>query len=117
MIHTTSSFKPAQPPERVVRKSQLSPARRWLVEQMQILGYGRIKHLVVSNREPVVNPPPKLCPRRKLTGPRQRPREIPCGDFILKEQVVNLFDELDSMSSGVIAVDVRDGLPFDFICE
>jgi len=105
------------PPTGKMRKSQVSAARQWLIEATQRLGYGRIKHLLIINHEPVVDPPPKICPRRKLTGPRYCPREIPSGDFILKEQVVNLFDEMDTMDNGVIAIDVRDGLPCDITNE
>jgi len=84
---------------------------------MQSLGYGRIKHLIIVNREPVVKPSPKICPRRKLTGPRYRRREVPRGDYILKEQVMNLFEELDNMVDGMITIEVRDGLPFDIFYE
>jgi len=102
---------------RVVRKSQVSPARKWLIETMQRLGYGRIKHLIIVNREPITNPPPKICPRRKLFGPRHHPGTIPSDDFILREHVVNLFNELDTMVNGIIAIDVRDGLPCDITDE
>jgi len=70
-----------RPPTREIRKSQVSPERQWLVEAMQRLGYGRVKHLIIINHEPVVKPPPKICPRRKLTGPRYLPREVSSGDY------------------------------------
>lgn len=117
MSKPSSSPQPEPSRRRAFRKTQLSPARQWLVESMQSLGHGQIKRLVVSDHQPVVNPPPRICPRRKLVGPPQQTREIPQGDFILKEQVVNLFDALDSMSGGVITIEVRDGLPFDIIYE
>jgi len=106
-----------RPQTRVIRKSQLSAKRRWLVDAMQGLSYGRIKDLIVVDREPVVKPPPKICPRRKLTGPRYRRRAVPRGDYILKGQVVNLFEELDNMVDGRITIEVRDGLPFDIFYE
>jgi len=37
--------------------------------------------------------------------------------YILKDHVVNLFDELDTMDNGVIAIDVRDGLPCEITNE
>ena len=102
----------------MVRKSQLSPARRWLVEEMQALGYGQIKQLVVIKGEPVQAPAPKISQRCRLTGPRRRPCAAPSEDCILKEQVVNLFAELDQMANGVVALlEVRDGLPCDMTLE
>jgi len=84
---------------------------------MQRLGYGRIKHLIVIHGEPMSQPPPKICRRRKLKGPRYRPRPSLPEDYLLKEQVTNLFEELDSMANRIIAIDVRDGLPGDIIDE
>jgi hypothetical protein len=84
---------------------------------MQHLGYGRIEGLIVVNREPVRKPPPKICRRRKLTGRRYHPPEVPRTDCILKGQIVTLFDELDKIIDGMITIDVRDGLPFEFSYE
>ena len=106
-----------QPRRRVIRKSQLSPQRQWLVEQMQKLGWGWIKHLVVSNREPLSNPAPRKRRRYKLTGPRHRRLEAPTGDFILKESVVNLFDLMDEFANGTVMIEVADGLPADVTIE
>lgn len=98
---------------RPVRKSDLTPGRRWLVERMQRLGFGRIKHLVIANGEPVLNPPPRILLHRRLTGPNNSRPEATKENFILKRQVVNLLKELDAVGSGVIAaLDVRDGLPY-----
>jgi hypothetical protein len=103
---------------RVVRKSQLSPSRRQLVEKMQDLGYGEIRQLVVIKGEPVVEPLPKIVRRHKLTSPRRRQVPPRSEDYILKEQVVNLFDDFDQMGNGVVAViEVRDGLPCEITLE
>ena len=97
---------------RLVRKSQLSANWKWLVERMHELWYGEIEQMGFSKGEPVIDPPPKFRPHRKLTGPRRRPRAAPPGDFVLKEQVVNLHDELTDLGSGIVALlVVRDGLP------
>ena len=101
----------------VVRKSELSPSRRQLVEKMQDLGYGEIRQLVVIKGEPVVDPLPKIIRRHRLTGPRRREAPPRSEDYILKEQVVNLFDDMDEMVSGMITIEVRDGLPFDVFYE
>ncbi|MCY3020194.1 MAG: hypothetical protein NTW87_14345 [Planctomycetota bacterium] len=102
---------------RVMRKSQLSAQRQWLVEEMQDLGWGWIKHLVVSNREPLPKPAPRKRRRHKLTGPRHRRLEVPTGDFILKEPVMNLFDFMDEFVNGTVMIEVSDGLPADITIE
>jgi len=97
---------------RLVRKSQLSTNWKWLVERMHELWYGEIEVLAFAKGEPIIDPPPRFRPHRKLTGPRRRPRVAPAGDFVLKEQVVNLHDELTDLGSGIVALlVVRDGLP------
>ncbi len=103
---------------RLVSKSDLSPNRRWLIEKMQLLGYGRIKHLVIGNGEPLKSPPPRLYRHRRLTGPNDHRREAGLDDFVLKQQVLNLLDELDRIGNGVIAtLEVRDGLPYGVTLE
>lgn len=109
--------KAVQPSVRVIRKSQLSPQRQWLVEEMQNLGWGSIKQLVVTDREPVAKPAPKKRHRYKLSAPRCRRLEVPAGDFILKEQVVNLFELFDEFVNGMVMIEVSDGLPADITIE
>ena len=104
-------------PHRNIRKSQISPQRQWLVGEMQSLNSGWIKHLVVANHQPLSSPAPKKRPRRKLTGPRQRPMELPTGDFMLKEPVLNLFDYIDELGDGTIMIEVSNGLPVDVTIE
>jgi hypothetical protein len=103
--------KRRKPPSRTIRKSQLSKERGWLFEAMQRLWYGQVKHLSVFNHEPRPLPSPKICPRHKLVGSPDRPRQIPEGDYLLKEPAVKLCDELDAMADCVISIDVREGLP------
>jgi len=94
----------------VLRKSDLSPGRRWLVERMQQLGFGRITHLVIVRGEPMLRPPPRCYRHRRLTGPNDQRSEAGLDDFILKQQVVNLLVELDRLDCGTIAtLEVRDG--------
>ena len=57
---------------RTIRFSQLPPQRQWLVKEMQSLGRGWLKHLVVTNGQPLSTPAPKKRPRYKLTGPGNR---------------------------------------------
>ena len=105
-------------PRRVVHKSDLSPQRRWLVEQMQKIGYGRIKHLVIVNGQPLTDPPPKMYRDHRLTGRNDKRPEARLPDFILKERIVKLFEEFDRIGNGVISrLEVRDGLPYGMTLE
>lgn len=102
---------------RVLRFSQLSPERQWLVKEMQTLGCGWIKHMIICSSQPLPNPPPKKRFRIKLTGSRRRQAKTPAGDFVLKEPVMNLLDWLDDFGNGTIMVEVSDGLPVDVTIE
>jgi len=118
MRKKASSFKRASRPKRVVRKSDLTPARRWLVENMQEIGFGRIKQLVIGNGQPLKRPPPRMYRDHRLTGGNCRRREAQILDFILKDQVVHLFEEFDRIGNGVISsLEVRDGLPYGMTLE
>lgn len=103
---------------RAMRKSDLSSGRRWLVETMQEVAFGRLMHLILVKGEPLPDLPPRIYQDRRLTGPNQCRPEAELGDFLLKEQVVALFEELDRIGSAVIAVlEVRDGLPYGMTLE
>ena len=105
-------------PRRVTRKSELSPTRRRLVEDMQDLGFGRYKKLMVKDREPVLDPPPKRQRNRRLHGGNHDRGEAQLDDFLLKDAVLELFDEMDRLGNGVIAeLMVRNGLPYDITID
>lgn len=85
---------------------------------MQQLGYGRIKRLIVSGGEPIMDPPPKVLRHKRLTGTRRTRPDAQRGDFILKRQLVELFDEFDRLGNGVVdTIKVQDGLPCGFDIE
>jgi len=116
--NSSSSGRPNRPSRRVVRKSDLTAARRWLVENMQKIAYGRFKQLVIVNGQPLTDPPPRMYRDQRLTGHNNHRRETQLPDFILKEQVVTLFEEFDRIGNGVIArLEVRDGLPYGMTLE
>lgn len=93
-------------------KSELSPARRRLVEKMQGLNHGRIEWVPVRGGEPVLEPATRVV-REFRTGKTNGPRpEAARADFALKAEVIEFFDWLDSVGDGVIErIDVREGLP------
>jgi hypothetical protein len=107
-----------QPSQRVVHKSDLTVALKWLVENMQKIGYGRFKQLVIINGQPLTDPPPRIYRDKRLTGQNSQRTEAQLADFILKEQVVKLFEEFDRIGNGVISrLEVRDGLPYGMTLE
>ena len=78
-------------------KSSLSEPRRWLVELMQRLGFGRIEGLRVRDGDPVLDPPPQVIREHKFGGENGPRPELAASDFALKAQVVELFREFDSL--------------------
>ena len=94
-------------------KSSLSPNRRKLVELMQSVNFGRVENLQVRNGDPIFTSPPNVVREHKF-GAENGPRpEAAATDFLLKQQVVELFSLLDHLNDGTIAViEIKHGLPF-----
>jgi hypothetical protein len=95
-----------------VWKSELSPGRRWLVEMMQRIAYGRIEDLHLRRGEPVQEPLPRLICEHRLLGPWQPPKPPRLRDYLVKRQVAILLAELTRMDTGVVTIEVQEGLPF-----
>lgn len=95
-----------------VKKSDLSPARRRLVELMQRLDFGQVENLLVRDGEPVWEPGPRV--HREVKFPRGEdapPR--PGSDFALKQQVRELLALLDQHPDTTLErLEVKGGLPF-----
>lgn len=98
----------------LIRKADLSPVRRRLLERMQRIDFGRIEGLVVREGEPVLDPPPRMMREIKFGGEEGlRRREPRSDDFALKAQVVEFFEFLDHLGSGTVErLEVKHGLPF-----
>ena len=99
-------------------KKQLSAPRQLFIEKLQKINFGRIERLVVQDGEPVLNPMPRVVREIKFqaeNGPRP---EAVKPDFVLKRQVVELFEYFDSLGHGVItSIEVQRGLPFRMTVE
>jgi len=94
--------------------SSLSSSQRRLLELLQGLNFGRIEQLTVRGGQPVLEPPPRIVREHKFGGENGPRSERRLDDFTLKEQVLELFDELDRLGDGVIDVlTVKHGLPFN----
>jgi hypothetical protein len=80
---------------------------------MQRLHFGQIVGLRIVAGQPVLDPLPRFVRDRKL-GSEPMPRlSSPREDFLLKEQVVELFAYFDQIGDGVIdLIEVKHGLPF-----
>ena len=96
----------------VVTKASLTPAKRRLVELMQEINYGRLEGLEVRDREPVLDPPPRVV-RQIVFGKDNAPHTARKQDsFALKKSVAELFEVFDRERSFLILELVIDnGLP------
>jgi hypothetical protein len=95
-------------------KSELSLARRCLVELMQEVNFGQIENLLIRAGEPTFDPRPRVVREIKLCAAENGPRpERAAGDFRLKEQLVELFQRLDALGDATIeCLEIKHGLPF-----
>ena len=101
-----------------IHYQRLSPGRKNLVRQMQEINFGRIERLGIKDGEPVFNPPPKIVREVKFGGDNGSRPEKSDADFALKSQVVDLFRQLDGISSGQIdLIEIKHGLPFRMLVE
>jgi hypothetical protein len=99
-------------------KASLSGARRRLLETMQRLNFGRIENLLVRSGEPAFDPAPKIVRDIKIGGENGPSPELGREDFELKTHVADLFDHLNEVGDGSIAViEVKHGLPFRLVIE
>ncbi|MBU1700153.1 MAG: hypothetical protein KJ970_18125 [Candidatus Eisenbacteria bacterium] len=94
------------------RKSILTQQRRRLLELMQQISFGKIEDLTVRSGEPVLDPPPRVVREIRLGRAGPGPGKGK-DDFLLKRQVVELFDEMTRVGNGRIErIDIQGGLPF-----
>lgn len=94
-------------------KAALPEPRQRLVELMQTINFGRIDGLAVLDGDPVLDPPPRVIREVKFGGDNGPRPERDVGDFLLKTQVVELFQHFDRLGDGTIEVlEIKHGLPF-----
>ena len=99
-------------------KTALSGGRRWLLETMQCINFGRIENLSVRAGEPTLDPAPRIVRDIKLGGENGPRPELNREDFALKTQVAELFEHLNQVGDGSIAtIEVKHGLPFRLVIE
>jgi hypothetical protein len=103
----------------LLAKSSLSTAQKRLIETMQRTNYGRIEGLLIREGQPVLNPPPRVVKDVKLgTADSGARPELQSGDFALKREHVELFEQLRRLGNGTIeCLEIKGGLPFLLMLE
>ena len=94
------------------RKSALTATGRRLVELMQRMNYGRIEGLVVRDGQPVFDPPPRVIRKIKIAADNRPRPELVATDFVLRKEVVELFQHLEALGTGFVrCIEVKNGVP------
>lgn len=94
-------------------KSDLTPARRRLVEVMQRLNFGRLENVVVAEGDPVIDDSVAIVREVKFSGDNGPRPELARPDFALKAQLRELFDQFDALRDfTALSLTVKHGLPF-----
>lgn len=96
----------------------LSAPRLQLVRLFQTLNFGRIEGLVIRDSEPVLDPAPRTIREVKFGGDNAARDERDLQQYLLKSQVIELFEEFDRLQNGTIAaIEAKHGLPFRMILQ
>lgn len=99
-------------------KSDLSPNGSRLVELMQDINFGRIEGLVVEDGQPKFGPRLRVVREVKFGGENGPRPELGANDFLLKQQVIDLFPFFAELQNGVIeCLEIKHGLPFRMAVE
>ncbi len=98
----------------MITKSSLSTPQQRLIETLQKTNYGRIEGLRIRNGEPILDPSPRIVRDVKLGAADAGSRpELESGDFALKREHIELFEQLRRLGDGSIeCLVVKGGLPF-----
>lgn len=102
----------------VTTRFSLTPRQSQLVEMMRQLNFGSIERLTIRDGKPVFCPSPVVLRDIKLGG-ENGPRPVAqVADFAVKQQIVELFEQLSRVKSGVVhKLTVKHGLPFSLVLE
>jgi len=94
-------------------KGGLSLSRRRLVELMQDINFGRLEGVCIRDAEPVLDAQPGIVREIKFGGDNGPRPELAADDFLLKSQVVEMFEHLDRVRDCHIeTLEIKHGLPF-----
>ena len=98
-------------------KSAMSEPRKKLVESMQALNFGTIENLLIRHGDPILDPPPRIIRDIKLGGENGPRQELQKHDFLLKQEIVELCEHLDTIRNGTVCLIVKHGIPFRVLVE
>jgi hypothetical protein len=95
------------------RFAELSAPRQALVRLCQTIDNGQILDLSIDAAgEPCFSPEPEVIVEVKLDGDPRPRAETELVDFVLREEVLRLLDQIDEMKAGHIQkIEIRAGLP------
>jgi hypothetical protein len=80
---------------------------------MQDLNFGTVHGLIVSDADPILEPMPRCIREFRFPGENGARAELTSDDFLLKIQVVQLFQLFDEVRDGSFEkLEIRYGLPF-----
>ena len=102
---------------RPVSKSDLFATEQSFVVAMQQLQFGRYELIRIERGELVLDPWPTTVRHVKFCGTAGQP-DSAAEDFLLKQQVVALFEYVRAVDDGEIrCLEVRHGIPFSMEIE
>jgi hypothetical protein len=97
---------------RTLSFSDLSAPRKALVRLCQWINYGSIEGLEIRDADPVLRPPPIVLIDIKLDNDEGPRTEVELMDFVLRDEVRRLIENLDQLKDGTIArLEMRAGIP------
>ena len=101
----------------VTSTSELRSSERRFVAAMQRLGFGRFEFLRIDHGELVLDPWPTTVRDVKFCARTSQP-DTAAEEFLLKQQVVELFEYVRGVDVGEIRIlEVKNGLPFSMEIE
>jgi hypothetical protein len=96
-----------------MRKQQIPPSYRQLIEAMQNLNFGRILGLCIRLGEPDFSRPYKTVRTVKLAGDNGARPEASLEDFELCKEQIGLIDQISSLPDGTrVTIELKHGKPF-----
>lgn len=116
MVATASASRECSTTSPRRSKRGLSCSEEALLKLMQSVNFGRLESLIISDGKPFLSSPPRIVREHKFGGENGPRSELAADDFLLKQQVIELFGYFDELQDGVIDVlEIKHGLPFRMI--
>lgn len=96
----------------------LKRSEQRLLEIAHDVGWGTVPNIPVRNGELVLGAKVKSKRKRRLgKNDRGRCTQPLTDDSLLKEQHVELIQEIRRIKDGVVSIEIQDGLPVDLVVE